>query len=150
MAAPKILPPVSELQKMVDKGMTHAEIASKLEEQLGHKVARSSVSAALSRAGRTQEGNRYSEEIPWKIKGEHLLQYPARMLRLLGRRNLGLPLTDEQTARLDNWLANLREKNLVVAYSETAGLLYVDADEIHDGEEGIPIRRRMIEDAELA
>ena len=141
---------MAELQKMVDQGMTHAEIAEKLEAKLGHKVARSSVSAALSRAGKTSEGTRYSQEIPWRVKGEHLLQYPARMLRLLGRKNLGLPLSDEQSHRLDNWLANLREKNLVVAYSESVGLIYVDADEVHDGHEGIPIRRRTIEDSELA
>ncbi len=141
---------MAELQKLVDQGMTHSEIAQHLEAKLGHKVARSSVSASLSRAGKTSEGTRYTQEIPWRVKGEHLLQYPARMLRLLGRRNLGLPLSDEQSHRLDNWLANLREKNLVVAYSESVGLIYVDADEVHDGHEGIPIRRRTIEDSELA
>lgn len=141
---------MSELIKMVEKGMTHAEIAEHLEKELGRKVARSSVSAALSRAGKSSDGARYHDEIPWKVKGEHLLQYPARMLRLLGRRNVGLGLTDEQTHRLDNWLASLHSKNYVVAYSPRAGFLYVDADEIHDGEDGIPIRRRTIEDAELA
>lgn len=150
MAAPRLLPPVSELQKMVDKGMTHAEIADHLTKTTGHKIARSSVSAALSRAGRTRrDGTRYADEIPWRVRGEHLTQYPVRMLRLLGRRNSSLELGDEESSRLDNWLANLQKKGLVVAYSEEVGFMYVDADEVHDGEDGIPIRRRAIATAEL-
>lgn len=149
MAAPRILPPVSELQKMVDKGMTHAQIAKKLSESTGHKVARSTVSAALSRAGASESAARYSEEIPWRVRGEHLTQYPVRMLRLLGRRNKKIDLRGDEEQRLDNWLSSLNERSLVVAYSPDEGFLYVDADEIHDGDGGIPIRRRTITAEEL-
>ena len=149
MAAPRILPPVAELQKMVDKGMTHAEIAQKLTEKTGHKVARSTVSAALSRAGASDQGTRYAEEIPWRVRGEHLTQYPVRMLRLLGRRNKNIDLREDEAQRLDNWLSSLSEQNLVVAYSPEAGFLYVEADEVHDGQDGIPIRRRTITADEL-
>ena len=48
MAAPRILPPTAELQKMVDKGMTHAEIAKKLTEKTGHKIARSTVTVSYT------------------------------------------------------------------------------------------------------
>lgn len=150
MAAPRILPPTAELQKMVDKGMTHAQIAQKLSEKTGHKIARSTVSAALSRAGSSDQGTRYSDEIPWRVKGEHLTQYPVRMLRLLGRRNKKIELKDDEAQRLDSWLANLSQQNLVVAYSPEKGFLYVEADEVHDGEGGIPIRRRTITSEELA
>ena len=149
MAAPRILPPVTELQKMVDKGMTHAEIAAQLTKKTGHKIARSTVSAALSRAGASDQGTRYADEIPWRVKGEHLTQYPVRMLRLLGRRNKTIDLKEDEAQRLDNWLASLSEQNLVVAYSPEAGFLYVEADEVHDGEDGIPIRRRTITAEEL-
>lgn len=150
MAAPRILPPTAELEKMVDKGMTHQQIADALSKKTGHRVSRSSVSAALSRAGKTQEAPRYANEIPWRVRGEHLTQYPVRMLRLLGRWNAGLDLKDEESARLDSWLASLEEKNLVVGYSPEAGFLYLEADEVHDGEDGIPIRRRTISKQELA
>lgn len=150
MAAPRLLPPTSELQKMVDKGMTHAQIADQLTQESGHKIARSTVSAALSRAGKTtREGARYVDEIPWRVRGEHLTQYPVRMLRLLGRRNSGYELGQEEAHRLDNWIANLQQKGLVVAYSPEAGFLYVDADEVHDGADGVPIRRRTISASEL-
>ena len=135
---------------MVDKGMTHAEIAKKLTEKTGHKIARSTVSAALSRAGASDQGTRYAEEIPWRVRGEHLTQYPVRMLRLLGRRNKKIDLKEDESQRLDNWLCSLSQQNFVVAYSPEIGFLYVEADEVHDGEDGIPIRRRTITPEELA
>lgn len=135
---------------MVEKGMTHAQIASKLSRETGHKIARSTVSAALSRAGASDTGTRYADEIPWRVRGEHLTQYPVRMLRLLGRRNKKIDLRDDEAQRLDNWLANLRDKNLVVAYSPEVGFMYVEADEVHDGSDGIPIRRRTITPEELS
>ena len=150
MAAPRILPPVAELQKLVDQGMTHAQIASKLSQKTGHKIARSTISAALSRAGASDTGTRYAEEIPWRVRGEHLTQYPVRMLRLLGRRHKKIDLRADEAQRLDNWLAGLHQKNLVVAYSPEAGFMYVEADEVHDGQDGIPIRRRTIAPEELA
>ena len=110
------------------------------------------MSAALSRAGLTEIGARYQDEIPWRVNVKHLTQYPARMLRLLGRRNTGkIVRTTEESKRLDSWLEALREQGLVVAYCpEGPGFIYVEADEQHDGENGIPIRRRTIEPGEIA
>ena len=146
MAAPRLLPPTQELKKLVDLGYTHAEIAEYVLRSTGVTVTRSTVSAALSRAGLTsREGVRYKTELPWKVKGEHLTQYPARMLRLLGRRRAGIELTDDEMQRVDAWLEGLEEKNLVIGYCPDGdGFLYLDADEIGDGSDGIPIRRRPI------
>lgn len=152
MAAPRLLPPIRELQKLVGKGMTHQQIADHILDKTGVRVSRSAVSAALSRAGLTEQGSRYQDEIPWRVNVKHLTQYPARMLRLLGRRNTGKILrTTEESDRLDSWLEALHEQNLVVAYCpEGPGFIYVEADEEHDGENGIPIRRRLIKLNELA
>jgi hypothetical protein len=88
---------------------------------------------------------RYKEELPWRVKGEHLTQYQARMLRLLGRRRAGSELTDEEDARLDSWMESLEENKWVVGYApDDGGFIYVDADEVGDGSDGIPIRRRSI------
>ncbi len=146
MPAPRVLPPTDELKRLVTMGMTHQQIADYLLGKYGMKVSRSSVSAALSRAGLTErEGMRYKQELPWRIKAEHLTQYPARMLRLLGRRRAEVELTDDEENRLDAWLEALEEREIVVAYApENGGFIYVDADEIGDGEDGIPIRRRFI------
>lgn len=73
------------------------------------------------------------------------------MLRLLGRRRAGVELADEEDARLDAWLDALEEKEIVVAYApEDGGFIYVEADEVGDGDNGIPIRRRSIGSEEIA
>ena len=151
MAAPRLLPPAQELKKLVDLGYTHAEIAEYVRKTTGVTVARSAVSAALSRAGlTTRDGVRYRNELPWKVKADHLTQYPARMLRLLGRRRAGMELMDDEAQRVDAWLEGLEEKDLVIAYCpDGGGFLYVDADEVGDGSDGVPIRRRTIHTDEL-
>lgn len=151
MPAPRLLPPTSDLARWVDAGMTHAQIAEHIERTLNQKVSRSTVSAALSRAGLTRDGMRYREELPWRVKGEHLTQYPARMLRLLGRRRSEVELTDEEDSRLDAWLDALDDKDIVVAYApDDGGFIYVEADEHGDGDNGIPIRKRTIGSDEIA
>lgn len=150
MAAPRILPPTQDLRRYVEAGMTHAQIADHIRETTGLVVSRSAVSSALSRAGLTTEAPRYRSELPWRVRAEHLTQYQARMLRLLGRRRASVELTDDEAQRLDAWLEALAERELVVAYvPDGPGFLYVDADEIDDGRGGVPIRRRLIELDEL-
>lgn len=149
MPAPRLLPSDSELRHLVERGLTHQQIADWVLEHLGQKVSRSSVSVALSRAGLSKEAMRYRDELPWRVKAEHLTEYPARMLRLLGRRRADIELTPDEDSRLDAWLEALEESDWVVAYSPEAGFLYVDADEIGDGTDGIPIRKRTISEDEL-
>lgn len=149
MPAPRLLPSDSELMRLVEQGLTHQQIADWVLENLGQRVSRSSVSVALSRAGLSREAMRYKDELPWRVKADHLTQYQARMLRLLGRRRADIELTTEEDARLDAWMESLEENDWVVAYSPEAGFLYVDSDEVGDGDNGIPIRRRTIGADEL-
>jgi hypothetical protein len=134
---------------MVEDGWSHADIAAHVEKTTGHKISRSAVSAALSRAGLTKATPRYKKEIPWRVGEAHLTAYPVRMLRLLGRKRSGQPLTEEEEDRLRSWMDQLAEWDAVVAYSPSAGFLYVAADEVGDWEDGIPIRHRTITDDEL-
>lgn len=150
MPAQRLLPDTATLRRWVEAGMTHAEIAKEVERVTGHRVTRSSVSAALSRAGLTKETNRYVTELPWRVRIEHMTAYPARMLRLLGRRRAGFELSEADNERLDSWLATLKAEGLVVAYCpDKIGFLYVEADEVGDGAKGVPIRRRTISPEEL-
>ena len=149
MPAPRLLPSDSELRHLVEQGLTHQEIADWVLENLGQRVSRSSVSVALSRAGLSKGAMRYRDELPWKVKADHLTEYPARMLRLLGRRRANIDLTDDEESRLDAWLEDLTENDWVVAYCPEVGFLYVDNDEIGDGANGIPIRRRTVGADEL-
>ena len=147
--ARRILPDNATLKRWVELGMTHKEIAEEVARLTGETVSRSSVSAALHRAGLSKSTARYSDELPWRVHLEHMTAYPARMLRLLGRRRAGLSLTQYEDDRLDSWLETLKERGLVVAYSPDRGFLYVEADEVGDGARGIPIRRRTILRSEL-
>lgn len=123
---PRILPGKDELQRMLDEGMTHQEIADHVSAQTGHKVHRASVSAAISRGGLGQRQVRHSEVIPWKVKIEHIRDYPVRMLRLLARRRAGNDLSDADARRLDSWLERMSEDDSIVLYDPEVGFAYGD------------------------
>ena len=124
MGRPRITPPDNELSMFLRLGYSHAEIADVVFERTGYRLSRSSISAAISRAGLSEQQNRYAEEIPWRVSEDHLRDYPVRMLRLLGRRRAGQPLNDEESPRLDRWLTALQEDNTVVVYDPQRGFAY--------------------------
>lgn len=147
MPAVRLLPDTVTLRQWVeDEHLTHQQIADRVFAQTGWPVSRSSVSAALSRAGISANGPRYREELPWRVKMEHIREYPARMLRLLGRRRAGQDMTDEENRRLDAWLAMLEKDHAVVAYDPESefGFYYIEKDGRSDGHNGIPIRRQTV------
>ena len=115
MGAPRVLPSDSILKRWA-KTMTHQQIADRVYKEEGVRVSRSSVSAALSRAGLTNRV-RYADTIPWSpIKIAHNHHYALTMLRAKARRDSGLPVPAEQVERLDSWLARLKADDAVVAY----------------------------------
>jgi hypothetical protein len=134
----KILPDRSELERMLRDGLTHAEIAEAVSRETGHRIRRSTVSAAVHRAGLSAPAKKYPEEIPWTVREHHLTHYAARMLRTLGRRRAGITNSKEMDARLNSWLSMLHESHAVVTYiPETdEGWFYVDGE---PNEKGIPI-----------
>ena len=145
MPAVRLLPDVGTLRHWVeDEGLSHKEIAQRVFDQTGHHVSRSTVSAALSRAGLTKEQERYEHEIPWRVNQEHLRAYPVRLLRLLGRRRVGLSLNSEEDKRLDNWLKMLDENNAVVAYDPTSEHGFVYTDRIDTDPTDTPIRPQIV------
>lgn len=147
MPARRILPDNATLRRWVqDEGLTHQQIADRVFATTGEAVSRSSVSAALSRAGISANTARYRDELPWRVKVEHIKEYPARMLRLLGRRRSGAVLTDSESKRLDSWLTMLERDHAVVAYSPDSryGFYYIEKDDQIDGKDGIPIRVQTV------
>lgn len=134
----RILPDRTELEHMLRRGMTHQEIADAVASATGRQVKRSTVSAALLRAGLSQPSKKYPNEIPWTVKKDHLTHYAARMLRLLGRRNAGIQNSAEMDQRLDSWLHQLGESKAVVTYvpNTDEGFFYVDGE---PNRLGIPI-----------
>lgn len=126
----KLLPDTQRLQSLRDEGMTYKQIATWVREKTGVEVSPASVGAALSRAGKTKSRPRYEQHLPWVVHKEHVKHYAARMLRLLGRRDNGLPLSELDVQRLESWLASLKEAHAVVAYvpDSVEGFHYVDGD----------------------
>ena len=126
MARARLVPSEQELKRMLERGFTHDDIVAHVWETERKRVHRSTVSAAISRAGLSQPQNRYVQEIPWRVNGRHLRDYQPRMLRLLGRRRSGETLNDLEESRLNNWLQMLEADNSVVAYDPEVGFGYVD------------------------
>lgn len=118
--------------------MTHKEIAETISRETGYPVSRSTVSAALHRAGASSAAKKYPAELPWTIHEAHQTHYAARMLRLLGRRRQGIRNSAESDARLDSWLGQLSQSGAVVTYAPDTdeGFFYVKGK---PSEDGVPV-----------
>lgn len=138
----RLLPDVQRLLELKQRGLNYQEIADWIEEHEGIHVSRMSVASAISRAGKSTPRPRYEKHIPWKVKAQHGQNYHAKMLRLMGRRDSGLPLNEEQEKRLTAWLNKLKLEHSVVVYDERTpeGFYLVDGDFNSDG---IPISRNF-------
>jgi len=153
MARPRLLPSDAELTKMVEKGMSHQEIRDEIERAYHVNVSRSTVSVAIMRAGLSEEGHRYKDTVPWKVRTGHATEYPVRMLRLLGRDKSGQPLDRNEQKRLASWLEMLERERVVVAYcpdSEGEGFHYVDEKYRQGPNADIPIRVKILLPEEIA
>lgn len=141
MPRPRQLPDTATLRRWVEEGLTHDEITVRVYEETGQKVARSTVSVALHRAGLTAVGHRYASEIPWQVPTRFAAQYPVRMLRLLGRVRAGdTDIPDAEMRRFDKWRQWVEDENVAVAFNDEIGFFYVRADQPGDWPDGIPIR----------
>lgn len=146
MPAARKLPDMGTLLRWRGEGLTHQAIAERWFQQTGIIVSRSTISAALHRAGKTATMPRYDECLPWRVRTVHLKETPARMLRFLGATREGRRLAARDKRALDNWLRRLDESKLVVGYdpdNEQQGFHYVPRRG-SEGRNGIPIRRQPL------
>ena len=63
MAPPQIVPDKNTLQRWIDEGLTHQQMADRVFEMKGQRVSRNAISAAMKRYGLSKEGARYAEEM---------------------------------------------------------------------------------------
>jgi hypothetical protein len=142
MAPRRLVPDKTTLSRWAAEGLTHEQMAERHWQETNIRVSRAAISVAMGRYGMAKQGVRHKDTLPWRVKQEHIRQYPARMLRLLGKRRANMPLTEDETKRLDSWLDLLDRERAVVAYSETDGFLYTDRAR---GERSdLPIRARLV------
>lgn len=114
MAPPRILPDRGKLMQYRTPGpnfKTYDEIAEMYGVTVGavYQQLRYIPGVVKPRA-------RHHEFIPWTVKTEHMHAYPVTMLRLLARVESGQTIPDNKRRRLDRWVEEMREKNLVVDY----------------------------------
>lgn len=137
------LPPDVQLLRWAHEGLSHAEIQAECERVAGRRLARATVSAALSLAfSTTKAGTRSYETVPWRVQPVHASAYPVRLLRLLSRRRAGIPLDEESESRLGSWLAMLERERVIVAYCPVSddGFLYIDEGLRAGPNPDVPIR----------
>ncbi len=136
MPAKRILPSDSILEKWVNQGMTLEQIRRRVQEDTGYLPGKSTVSAALSRAGLTNRV-RYDDFIPWpRISMEHNAHYILHQLRVGARLKRKLKVSDGDRRRYEKWVKDLDEANAIVMYDPEAieGFLYVPRE---PGERGL-------------
>ncbi len=106
------------LRSYVSTGMTLEEMSQAWLAQTGQRRSRAAFGLAMSRHGieNPRAHARYVEQIPWRVAEEHQMGYDARMLRLLGKRQMGVELGAGDARRLDAWLKALDEDGAVVHY----------------------------------
>lgn len=148
MGRRRLAPPREELADMIAAGMTHQQIAAHASARLGRPIARSTIAAAVLRDGLGSPRPRYVNEIPWLVATQHLDQYPARMLRLLGQsRQNPSRVRSADWKRLANWIRTLRMNGLVVAYSSEIGFIYLVGEPTTTA---TPIRQRPLTTGEVS
>jgi hypothetical protein len=133
MPAERRTPSDRELERYLERGFTHREIAEDWNRRSNFDVKPKSISAAISRAGLATERARHSRTLPWRVRDvpgfRHSRRREAQLLRALGRRMNGEELKDPKLARkLDVWLQHLDRTGSVVAYApwDARGFRLVD------------------------
>lgn len=117
MAPQRWIPDCQELKKLLDKGMTHQQIATWTEEHTGVRISRSSVSSAVSRCGLADRRPRYEDHVPWTVRAVDSRDYNLLMLRTGARIATGDKTIPElDVKRYKAWKKKMDAQGLVVNY----------------------------------
>lgn len=114
----RLVPDKAQMEAYLKRKLTQQQIVEEYEKDTGVRVSRSAVGLAIERYGLKSATTRarWDRLIPWQVKPEHRQAKEVRLLRLEARRGAGLPLTDRELLRLENWKRELAEANAVIHY----------------------------------
>ncbi len=116
MPAPALLPDSGTLKKHREAGMSYDEIAER------YGVTRGAVYQRLRAIpGVVTPRRDHKSLIPWTVKVEHQYEYPAMMLRLLGRELRGEPIPEDKDRMLQKWKHQMKSAGCVVDYDPNIG-----------------------------
>lgn len=111
MAAPRLLPDRTTLERLRRQGVTYREIAER------YGVTESAVYQRLKADGLAKDQPvSHKALIPWTVREDHRHAHPALMLRTLSRRMQGLPNSEPRNKMLDRWLEEIKSADVVVCY----------------------------------
>lgn len=99
MASARKLPGDDVLLEHVQGGLSNREIAERYGvtgEAVRQKLAKLGVRRADSRPS-------HAHYLPWRLRGDHVGDRLARMLRAYSKRMQGLPLNEEESRQLEDW-----------------------------------------------
>lgn len=135
MPAIKKLPDSATLRRMRTQGYTQRDIAET------YHTGESAVWKALNRAGYTEPLATYKDILPWEISDEHKGTAIMERFRAIVKQKKGAVLRPEEETRLNLWLRELEENELVVNYhpdappnsaSSKGGFYYIPKSEQDD------------------
>ncbi len=146
MAPPRLVPDKITIERWMEEGLTHQQMADRVFKESGNKVTRMAISAAIQRYGLAGEGQRYDDMIPWTIRPSHATAQQLRMLRFLARRNRGAEMNESEVRQLDSWLKKLNDMGAIVAYDpdDDMGFHYIDKKYRDHRDKARPIRVKEI------
>lgn len=116
MPRPRLVPADSTLEKWyIEEGLTQQQIVERIWEQDQVRVSRSTVAAALTRAGLTDRV-RYDDMIPWRVKLEHCSHHLLNILRAAAREARGVDVSPALQRQLDSFRKRQEAEDCVIAY----------------------------------
>lgn len=130
------LPDARALRNLREQGWTLDQIGKEF------GVKRAAVWSALNRGGFVDRQPTYADVLPWKIADEHKALSIMRYFRLLAKKKAGQLLSDNDSQNLQNWLDQLEEHGVVIAYhpdappnaaSQKGGFYYVPREPTDKG-----------------
>jgi hypothetical protein len=105
-----------EVIRWFSEGRTYEWMSQQYREKYDTEMTLSAWGNFRRRRGLVRRITRDDELIPWAVREEHRFKYPLRMLRLEARIRVGESIREDDVPRHRNFMAHLRDANLVVQY----------------------------------
>lgn len=126
MSRDKLVNP-DEFDRWWNEGKSYQWIVDEYQRKYDIEITPSTIGNWRARRGLERRQQTDLSLLPWKIERQHRYKHAPAMLRAEGRRRAGMPLSELQTALLNNWLRFMADEDCVVHYDpETEeGFFYV-------------------------
>lgn len=117
----------AEVKRWFEEGLTYREMVERYQTQYNLQVAPTMFSNRRAARGWDRRIVRDVDLIPWRVMPQHISRHAVAMLRALGRKRAGYPLSEREERELASLLGRLREADAVIHYEPDTedGFFYV-------------------------